>query len=57
VVILRYYWELSYAEISEVMELPLGTVKSRLNLALRTLQVALEDELDPTAGLIKEEPQ
>lgn len=37
VVTLRYFWELSYAEITQILEVPMGTVKSRLNLALRTL--------------------
>jgi RNA polymerase sigma-70 factor (ECF subfamily) len=55
VVILRFYWELSYAEISEILELPLGTVKSRLNLALNTLQTSLKDELDPANSAIKEQ--
>jgi RNA polymerase sigma-70 factor, ECF subfamily len=44
VVILRYYWDLPYAEISEVLEIPLGTVKSRLDLALKTLRQSLEKQ-------------
>lgn len=47
VVVLRFYWELSYAEMSEVLNLPLGTIKSRLNYALRALQTNLKDEFDP----------
>lgn len=38
VIILRFYWELSNAEISEILALPLGTIKSRLKLAFHTLQ-------------------
>ena len=38
VVVLRYYAGLSYAEIGEVLDLPLGTVKSRLNAALAALR-------------------
>ena len=57
VVILRFYWELSYAEISEILNLPLGTIKSRLNLALSTLQSNLKDELEPAIYSIKEEPK
>jgi RNA polymerase sigma-70 factor, ECF subfamily len=41
VVILRYYWELPYAEIAQVLDIPLGTVKSRIDLALRTLRKEL----------------
>jgi RNA polymerase sigma-70 factor, ECF subfamily len=44
VVILRYYWELPYAEIASILEIPLGTVKSRLDLALKTLQKILEEQ-------------
>jgi RNA polymerase sigma factor (sigma-70 family) len=44
VVILRHYWDLSYAEISEIMDLPLGTVKSRLNLAMRLMRDDLESD-------------
>ena len=42
VLILRYYWELSYAEIVQILDIPVGTVKSRLNLALKTLHKKLE---------------
>ncbi|EEF59354.1 RNA polymerase sigma factor [Pedosphaera parvula] len=38
VLLLRFVDELSLAEISEAMEIPLGTVKSRLHNALETLR-------------------
>lgn len=50
VLILRYYWDLSYAELSEILDLPLGTVKSRLNQALHILQMNLKDEYAPSAN-------
>ncbi len=50
VVILRYYWELPYAEISRILDIPLGTVKSRLDLALRTLRRTLEAQDEELAS-------
>ena len=41
VIVLRYYADLSYAEIGEALDLPLGTVKSRLNAALEALRRGL----------------
>ncbi|WP_347548917.1 RNA polymerase sigma factor [Pseudalkalibacillus hwajinpoensis] len=42
IVYLRFYQELKYQEISETLELPLGTVKSNLFHALKKLKVSLE---------------
>lgn len=41
---LRYYDNLSYNEISQVLEIPLGTVKSRINSAIKTLRKELLDK-------------
>ena len=38
VLVLRYFNDLSYQEITEALEIPLGTVKSRLNQSLRYLK-------------------
>lgn len=53
VVILRYYGGFSYAEISEILDIPLGTVKSRLDLALKTLRKGL-GESESHSGLVPE---
>jgi len=44
VVILRYFHELSYEEIAQILDIPVGTVKSRLNTAIRTLRQILINE-------------
>jgi RNA polymerase sigma-70 factor (ECF subfamily) len=41
---LSYFEELSHAEIAGQLDLPLGTVKSRLRLAMNKLRVKLEEE-------------
>jgi len=38
VLVLRYFNDLSYQEIAEALEIPLGTVKSRLNQLLKYLK-------------------
>ncbi|MBZ0291130.1 MAG: RNA polymerase sigma factor [Anaerolineae bacterium] len=40
--VLRYYQELSLAEIAEILDIPVGTVKSRLSLGIRNLKAYLE---------------
>ena len=44
VLVLRYFNELSYDEIAQAMEIPLGTVKSRIFQALSTLRSRLQVE-------------
>ncbi len=43
-IILRYCQDLSLAEIAEALAIPIGTVKSRLSLGLRTLRLQLRDD-------------
>ncbi len=44
VVVLRYYQELSLAEIAALLDIPVGTVKSRLSIGLHRLREVLEKE-------------
>lgn len=46
VLILRYYEEWSLAEIAAALDIPLGTVKSRLSLALKRLRELLGEEVN-----------
>ena len=41
---LRYYLDMDYKSISEILGLPLGTVKSRLNTAMDKLRGAMGEE-------------
>lgn len=47
VVILRYYQELPYAEIAQILNIPVGTVGSRLDMALKALRKELETPTEP----------
>ncbi len=46
VLVLRYYHDLGEREIAEVLDIPRGTVKSRLFAAVRALREAEEEEED-----------
>lgn len=43
VVVLNVYQGLQYHEIAEVLDIPLGTVKSRMNLALKELREKFDE--------------
>ena len=49
VLVLAYYLELGYAEIADVLGIPIGTVKSRASSGRNALRAALEADL--RAGL------
>ncbi len=42
ILILRFYNELPYEDIAEILEIPVGTAKSRVNYALATLRQKLQ---------------
>lgn len=50
VVILRFYEDLSLADIGEVLGIPIGTVKSRLHHALRRLRAHVEKDEEEVAS-------
>jgi RNA polymerase sigma-70 factor (ECF subfamily) len=45
ILVLREYESLSYQEIADVLDVPLGTVKSRLSDARRRLKTELSGQL------------
>jgi RNA polymerase sigma-70 factor (ECF subfamily) len=42
-IVLRYYHDLSVAEIATILQIPEGTVHSRLNTARRLLHAVLKE--------------
>jgi RNA polymerase sigma-70 factor (ECF subfamily) len=46
VVVLAVFQGLEYQAIAEILEIPLGTVKSRMHLAMRALREALDVRVD-----------
>lgn len=44
IIALRYFDNLSYNEIAQTLEIPLGTVKSRINTAIKALRRELVDK-------------
>lgn len=51
VLVLRYYLDLPVDEVASALEVPVGTVKSRIHHALRGMRAAIEaDSRPPTGG-------
>jgi RNA polymerase sigma-70 factor (ECF subfamily) len=50
-VILRYYHDCSIAEIAQILDVPEGTVHSRLNTARKKVRNCLESEKNKESGL------
>jgi len=50
VLVLRYFNDLSYEEIAQTVGVPLGTVKSRINQALKLLRGQLNTQRGETPG-------
>ena len=48
VIVLQYYRDLTLPEIAEVLQVPVGTVRSRLHYAKRLLRAAIEADARPT---------
>ncbi|WP_282943175.1 sigma-70 family RNA polymerase sigma factor [Paenibacillus sp. RC67] len=46
VVIYRFYYDYSYEQIAELLQIPTGTAKSRVHLALKQLRQRFDTELD-----------
>jgi len=47
-IVLQYYRDLTLPQIAEVLQVPLGTVRSRLHYAKRALRSAIEADERPT---------
>jgi RNA polymerase sigma-70 factor (ECF subfamily) len=48
-IVLQYYRDLSLPQIAEVLQVPIGTVRSRLHYAKRALRSAIEADARPTS--------
>lgn len=53
VLVLHHYLGMSLEQVAETLDLPLGTVKSRMNRALANMRAALQTDATPAIGLVQ----
>ena len=56
VVVLHFYLDLSMVQAAAVLDVPVGTAKSRLHRALETLRTSLGEEPELFGTAIRERP-
>lgn len=55
VLVLHHYLGMPLEEVADTLDLPVGTVKSRMNRALSNMRAALETDARPTIGLVQQQ--
>jgi RNA polymerase sigma-70 factor (ECF subfamily) len=56
VMVLHFYLDLPLTEAAEILDIPVGTAKSRLHRGLETLRVALASEPGEPTTVVRERP-
>jgi len=56
VMVLHFYLDLPMTEAAEILEIPVGTAKSRLHRGLETLRTAMSDDVPVPPRLDRERP-
>jgi RNA polymerase sigma-70 factor (ECF subfamily) len=56
IIVLHHYLDLPLSEVATALGIPLGTAKSRLHRALRSMRAALDADARPRAELVEGHP-
>ena len=54
VIVLRFYLDLSVEEVAHILEIPIGTAKSRINRGIEALRGSMAARSLPVAGHARE---